>query len=81
MKKVVFTDEEADFMRHKCPFLPLWYFTFLKGYRFNPRELTIKQDKEGHLEIRVHGKWFSTIMWEMPLLSCISELMHEYRGD
>ena len=81
MKDVVFTEEEAAFMRRRCPFLPLWYFTFLKGFRFNPHELTISQDEEGHLEIKVHGKWFSTIMWEMPLLSCISELMHEYRGD
>ena len=81
MKDVVITDEEINFMKNKCVFLPLWYFTFLKGYRFNPKEVTISQDAEGHLDINVHGKWFSTIMWEMPLLSCISELMHEYRGD
>lgn len=81
MKNVVFTEEEAHFMRKKCIYLPLWYFTFLKGFRFNPREVTISQDEEGHLDIKVKGKWFSAIMWEMPLLSCISELMHEYRGD
>ncbi|MCQ2179148.1 MAG: nicotinate phosphoribosyltransferase [Bacteroidales bacterium] len=81
MKDVVFTDEEAEFMMRKCTFLPLWFFTFLKGYRFNPKEVTIEQDEEGHLDIKVKGKWFSTIMWEMPLLSSISELMHELRGD
>ena len=81
MKDVVITDEEVDFLTRKCVFLPLWYFTFLKGYRFNPKEVSISQDAEGHLDIIVRGKWFSTIMWEMPLLSSISELMHEYRGD
>ena len=81
MKDVVITDEEVDFMVRKCPFLPLWYFTYLKGYRFNPAEVHISQDAEGHLDILVRGKWFSTIMWEMPLLSSISELMHELRGD
>lgn len=81
MKNVVITDEEVEYLRNKCIFLPLWYFTFLKGYRFNPAEVTIKQDEEGYLDISVRGKWFSTIMWEMPLLSSISELMHEYRGD
>ena len=81
MKDVVITDEEVDYMSKKCIFLPLWYFTFLKGYRFNPAEVTIKQDEEGYLDIKVKGKWFSTIMWEMPILSAISELMHEYRGD
>ena len=81
MAEVVITDEEVEFMKKRCIFLPLWYFTYLKGYRFNPKELTICQDAEGHLEITVKGKWFSTIMWEMPILSSISELMHEYRGD
>ena len=81
MKNVVITDEEIVYMTERCVYLPLWYFTFLKGYRFNPAEVAISQDKEGHLSITVHGKWFSTIMWEMPLLSCISELMHILRGD
>lgn len=81
MKDVVITDEEIEFMKKKCTFLPLWYFVFLKGFRFNPSELTITQDSEGHLEVGVRGKWFSTIMWEMPILSCISELMHGLNGD
>ena len=81
MKDVVITDEEIAFMTEKCVYLPLWYFTFLRGYRFNPAEVSISQDAEGHLSITVRGKWFSTIMWEMPLLSCISELMHILRGD
>ena len=81
LAEVVITDEEVEFLKNKCIFLPLWYFTFLRGYRFNPGEVSIEQDAEGHLEISVHGKWFSTIMWEMPILSCISELMHSLRGD
>ena len=81
MKDVVITEEEIQFMASRCVWLPLWYFTFLRGYRFNPAEVTIKQDAEGYLEIKVKGKWFSTIMWEMPLLSSISELMHILRGD
>ena len=81
MKDVVITEEEIRFMASRCVWLPLWYFTFLRGYRFNPAEVTIKQDAEGYLEIKVKGKWFSTIMWEMPLLSSISELMHILRGD
>ena len=81
MKEVVITDEEVDFMQRKCPFLPLWYFTFLRGYRFNPNEVTVSQDAEGHLSVKVHGKWFSTIMWEMPILSSVSELMHILNGD
>jgi len=81
MANVVITDDEVDYLKNKCKFLPIWYFIFLRGYRFNPDEVSISQDEEGHLAITVTGKWFSTIMWEMPLLSTISELIHSLRGD
>ncbi len=81
MRDVVITDEEIEYMTTRCVWLPLWYFTFLRGYRFNPDEVDISQDEEGHLSITITGKWFSTIMWEMPLLSCISEIIHTLNGD
>jgi len=82
LSEVVITDEEREFMTRTFPFLPYWFINvFLRGYRFNPSELSIHQDAEGHLDIRVKGKWWSTIMWEMPILSTISELMHQLNGD
>ena len=81
MRDVVITQEEVEFMERRCPFLPLWYFTFLRGYRFNPREVRLVRDEQGALHVSVRGKWFSAIMWEMPILSIVSELMHMYRGD
>ena len=81
MADVAITEEEIAYMRDRCYFLPLWYFTFLRGFRFNPKELTISQDAEGHLEVNVRGKWYSAIMWEMPILATVSELMHIIRGD
>lgn len=81
MRNVIITDEEIEFMTTRCVWLPVWYFIFLRGYRFNPGEVEISQDEEGHLSIRIVGKWFSTIMWEMPLLSCISEIIHILNGD
>ena len=81
MEEVILTKKERDFMEEKLYFLPKWFFTFLQGYRFNPYEVSISQDEEGHLSIEVRGKWYSAIMWEMPILSTISELMHILNGD
>lgn len=81
MANVTITDQEVEFMTEQLVWLPLWYFSFLRGYRFNPKEVNISQDEEGHLSILIRGKWFSTIMWEMPILSCISELIHTLNGD
>lgn len=81
MKDVVITEEEIAFMKSKIYFLPDWYYNFLRGYRFNPSEVHIFQDLDGYLSIMIEGKWYSTIMWEMPILSTISELMHIINGD
>ena len=81
MTQVMITSEEIEFMKKKMYYLPEWYFTFLRGYRFNPHEVTVSQDEQGHLDITVRGKWYSAIMWEMPILSIVSELMHNLRGE
>ena len=77
---LVFSDEELKYMQDKIYFLPTWYFIFLKGYRFNPKEVQIFQDASGYLSISIQGKWFSTIMWEMYLLPTISEMMNIING-
>ena len=81
MRHVVITEEEIHFMQKKMYYLPKWYFTFLRGYRFNPHEVTVKQNSEGRLAITIRGKWYATIMWEMPVLTIVSELMHTLNGD
>ena len=81
MKDVIITEEEIAFMKSKIYFLPTWYYNFLRGYRFNPAEVHIHQDGCGYLSILIEGPWYSTIMWEMPILSTISELMHIINGD
>ena len=81
MQNVRITEEEIVFMQHRMYYLPQWYFTFLRGYKFNPAEVHIEQAPDGQLAISIRGKWYSTIMWEMPVLSIVSELMHLHRGD
>lgn len=81
MPNVIITEEEIAFMKRRMYYLPEWYFTFLRGYRFDPHEVTVTQDEAGHLDVSVRGKWYSAIMWEMPILSIVSELMHILRGD
>ena len=80
MQNVRITEKEIAFMQHRMYYLPQWYFTFLRGYKFNPAEVHIEQAPDGQLAISIRGKWYSTIMWEMPVLSIVSELTHLYRG-
>ena len=73
MKDIQLTESEEKYLK-SLPFLTNVYVDFLKSYRFNPAELTIKQDNEGYLSIDIEGKMSYTIYWEVPLMALISEL-------
>lgn len=77
---VTITEDELNFIGRKARWLPDWYLTYLRGYRFDPSEVAIGQ-KDGHLSVEVHGHHCSAIMWEMIILSSISELLHIVNGD
>ena len=82
MKNVVIQEDEIEFMLKKCYYLPKWFIdVFLRGFRFNTDEVSISQDLDGQLHVSVKGKWYSAIIWEMPILSCVSELFHILNGD
>lgn len=58
----------------KCYFLPNLFFDFLEGYRLDPSEVSIFQEVDGTLKISVYGYWYRTILWEIILMSEISEI-------
>ena len=31
------TDQEINFMKRKCSFIPEWFYSFLKGFRYDSR--------------------------------------------
>lgn len=70
------TKAEKEYLKAACPYLSLPYLDFLEGYRYNPAEVTIIQ-KGNDLEVTVEGEWYRTILWEVPLLSLISELHYK----
>lgn len=75
------TDAEIAFMRKKCSFIPMWFYSFLKGYRYDSRWVTIDQDSEGHLSVEIEGYWSHTILLEVKLLAIISELYYIVTGE
>jgi len=81
MESIAITNEEIAFMNRKCYYYPTWFYTFLKGYRFNADEVNVWQDENGHLRIEVEGLLWKTVFWEVPILAIVSELKHYLNGD
>ena len=80
LESVVITDEEIDFMKRKCYYIPGWFYNYLKGYRFNRKWVHVWQDEEGHLHIEIEGSWADTILLEVKILAIISELYYIMTG-
>lgn len=83
MSGLTLSREEKAYLKATCPYIDLPYLDFLEGYRYDPSEVHIEQDQNG-LRVWVEGLWYRTILWEVPLLSLISELhyvMNEMERD
>ena len=78
--KLIPDKNELNFLSEKAYYLPKWFINFLSSYRFDPNEVDVFQDNEGHLHVEIEGLWWKTIPWEQPIMSTISEMLHHYNG-
>jgi len=78
MQHLTLQDDEYQWLSG-LPFFKADYLDWLRDFRYNPEQVTITNDN-GKLNIRLAGPWREVIMWEVPLLAVISEIVHRYRS-
>ncbi len=81
LESIVITDDEIDFMKYRCNYIPGWFYNYLKGYRFHRKWVKTWQDDEGHLHVSIEGSWADTILLEVKILAIISELYYIMTGQ
>ncbi len=81
LEGVKITQDEIDFLKRKCYYLPNWFYPYLKGFRFDKKWVNTWQDEEGHLHLEIEGYWANTILLEVKLLAIISELFYIMTGQ
>lgn len=80
MNDLSLTPDEERFMRKRCYYFDSVFFDLLKGFRFNPSEVSVGQEA-GELSVEVKGLWYRTVLWEVPLMAMISELYFRLTGQ
>ena len=81
LENVFITDEEVNFMRSRCYYIPGWFYRYLRGFRYNRKWVRVWQDEERHLHIEFEGNWSDTILLEVKVLAIVSELYYEITGQ
>ena len=74
------TNDEYDYMRSQRLYDDE-YLMFLKQFRFDPSYVTADLTSRSgwhDLNLRIRGPWFHTILFEVPLLSTISETWSDF---
>lgn len=81
--------DERAWLEKTCPYFKPEYLDYLEAYRFNPEQLRLEfepvpEDEEknarddpsarGNIHIDALGPWEETILWEVPLMACLSEI-------
>ncbi|MNS21526.1 Nicotinate phosphoribosyltransferase [compost metagenome] len=78
MQHLTLQDDEYQWLSG-LPFFKADYLDWLRDFRYNPEQVTVTNNN-GRLHIRLSGPWREVIMWEVPLLAVISEIVHRYRS-
>jgi nicotinate phosphoribosyltransferase len=78
MRDLALTDQEMGYLAG-LPFFRQDYLTWLRSFRFDPRQVSVR-NHHGKLDIRITGPWREVILWEVPLLAVISEVVHHHRS-
>lgn len=79
MSVLKLTKQERKFVEKRCYFFDPVFIDFLEGYRYDADEVHIVQNG-GQLDITIEGYWYRTVLWEVPLMSIISELYFDMTG-
>ncbi|KHN91729.1 nicotinate phosphoribosyltransferase [Pectobacterium actinidiae] len=79
MRFLSLSDDEFTYLS-SLPFFKQDYLHWLRNFRFNPQQVSIK-NHAGKLDIRITGPWREVILWEVPLLAVISEVVHRDRSS
>lgn len=73
--QLTFKEEELDYLA-SLPFFKKDFIDFLRSFRLEEKYVELKTSP--HFELKIHGPWLNTILFEIPLLAIISESYYRY---
>ena len=75
------TNFEMDWCIKNIPFIPRYYWEWLRGFHFDVRKINVNSDVDGHLQITVYDKLYKVTLYEVPILAIVSEWMSKKYKD
>ncbi len=80
LAEVSLKEDELEYMTRHCRFLPRVYWEWLSSFRFRPDKVQIVLDEDRHLNIEITDYLYKATLYEVPLLSIVSEIRNRSLG-
>ena len=75
LEKLQLTDEECEWATTHIPYIPQFYWEWLRGFKFEPNKVNIVRTENGELSITVTDKLYKVTLYEVPILAIISHIL------
>lgn len=69
---------EFDWAVKNIPYIPQFYWEWLRSFRYEPNKINMWLDDDKHLHIEVTDLMYKVTFYEIPVLSLVSEVYHKY---
>lgn len=69
------TTDEFDRVKKKIPYIPEFYWEWLKSFRYDLSKININRFSDGTLSLSVTDKLYRATLYEVPILATVSELL------
>lgn len=69
---------EFDWAVKNIPYIPQFYWEWLRSFRYEPNKINMWLDESNHLHIEVTDLLYKVTFYEIPILSLVSEVYHKY---
>lgn len=71
------TDDEKNWAIETMPYIPAFYWEWLRSFRFEPNKIHVSLDENRHLHIDVTDKLYKVTLYEVPILAIVSETVNK----
>lgn len=75
LSKLYLTEDEYKWCVKNIPFIPQYYWEWLKSFRYEPERVKIWLDDNDELHIEVTDKLYKVTLYEVVILAIVSEIL------
>ena len=81
LRKLFLQKSEFDWAVKNIPYIPQFYWEWLRSFRYEPDKIKVWLDDQNHLQIEVTDLMYKVTFYEIPILAIVSDVFHRFEKN